>query len=162
MQGPDIVLFLDGVCVVEHGNQNGWNQGEVRGAEPLDGREHVVHLELGEDDDGGAGGEEAGGEGDETVYVKHGDRADVGFDVSGVEATEDDLDHGYEVPVGGKHALAGSRGAGGVEQRGRVVLLHALPHALSAGFLLGHVVEGGYNFGVGNGWMSGGVHENDR
>lgn len=115
MQGPDVVLSLDGVCVVEHGNQNGWNQGEVGGAEPLDGGEHVMHLELGEYDDGGAGGEEAGGEGDETVYVKHGDRADEGFVVFDVEATEDDLDHGYEVPVGGNHALAGSRRAGGVE-----------------------------------------------
>lgn len=161
MQGLDIVFFLDGVRVVEHGNQNGWNQGEVGGAESLDGREHVVHLELGEDDDGGAGGQEAGGEGDETVYVKHGDRADVGFGVTNVEATEDDLDHGYEVPVGRKHALARSRSARGVEQGGRVVQLHALPHALSTGFLLGHVVERGYNFGVGNGWMSGGVHEND-
>lgn len=145
MQRRDIVLALDSGGVVEHGHQNGRHEREVSGAEPLDRGEHVVHLELGEHDDGGAGSQKPRGEGDQAVYVKHGDRAYEGFVLLHVEPTQHDLDHCYEVAVGRYHALAGPRGAGGVEQRGRVVLLHALFHALSHRFLLRHLIKSGHD-----------------
>jgi hypothetical protein len=68
--------------------------------------------------------------------VEHGHRAEEGLRGVGVleaEAGHDDLDHGDEVPVRGHHALAGPRRAGGVEQRGLVVLRDAVMPARRVG-----------------------------
>ena len=59
--------------------------------------------------------------------MEHWHRADEGLLLLDVESTEDDLYHRHQVTVRGHHALAGARGAGGVEQRGRIVLVDSVP-----------------------------------
>ncbi|CAN6268727.1 unnamed protein product, partial [Urochloa humidicola] len=62
-----------------------------------------------------------------------------------LESLHDDLHHGDEAPVRGDDALAGPRGLGGVEQRGRVVLRDAFPSAARVGVGRGggDLVDGG-------------------
>jgi hypothetical protein len=134
------------VGVRQHGDEDGRHEWEVGDPVFVDGAQHLGELVLGEHDDGGAAAEQPRGEGDEAVDVEHGHRAEEGLGPVGgleAEARHDDLHHGDEAPVRGDDALAGARGARGVEQRGRVVLRDAVPAARGVGRRGGDLPDGG-------------------
>lgn len=130
MQRAQIVLSIDLLRPVDHGHEDRRHEREIRRLVLPYRRQHLAHLELGENDDRRPVSEQPGGERRQAVDVKHRDRADESLlslrsNVRS-EPVHDGLHHRDKVPVRRHNSFAHPGGSGRVKQSRRVVLVNSL------------------------------------